>query len=184
MRADSGRRGPMARVAGGRCVVAVSEKLLRLLVSSRIEYELLPHREAFTALEVAQTTHVAGRHVAKVVVVRATGVRYLMAVLPASCHLDLAMLARLSGEKELTLSKELEIRRLFPDCEVGAMPPFGNLYGLPLYVDACLMEGDSIVFQAGNHHEVIRLNLADYRQLARPFAAIECLHAGLAAAGR
>jgi Ala-tRNA(Pro) deacylase len=162
--------------------MAVNERLLRLLVSSRIEYELLPHREAFTAQDVAQTSHVAGRRLAKVVVARAMGGRYLMAVLPASYHLELGKLERLSRLEGLALASEHEIQPLFPDCEVGAMPPFGHLYNLPLYVDACLMEGENIVFQAGNHHEAIRMSLADYDRLARPFAAIECLHASAVAA--
>jgi Ala-tRNA(Pro) deacylase len=162
--------------------MAVNERLFRLLVSSRIEYELLPHREAFTAQDVAQTSHVAGRRLAKVVVVRAPGGRYLMAVVPASCHLDLGSLERLSRLAGLALASEQELRRLFPDCELGAMPPFGHLYDLPVYVDSCLLEGDHIVFQAGNHHEAIRMSLSDFHRLAGPFAGIEALHANLATA--
>jgi Ala-tRNA(Pro) deacylase len=162
--------------------MAVNSRLLALLVRSRVEYELVPHREAFTAQEVAHTVHVRGRRLTKVVVVRAGRERYLMVALPASCHVDLAVLARVSGHRELDLATESEIRRVFPDCELGAMPPFGHLYGLPLYLDACLAEQDEIQFQAGNHHEVIRMNFTDYERLARPFARIECVHAGIASA--
>jgi len=164
--------------------MAVNHRLLRLLVTNRVEYELVPHREAFTAQEIAQTSHIAGGRLTKVVVVRAGGDRYLMAVLPASCHLDLDVLARLSAEAHLALADEREIQRLFPDCEVGAMPPFGTLYDLPLYLDACLLEHDDIAFQAGNHHELIRMDVADYERIARPFAAVECLHAAPVAAKR
>ncbi len=164
--------------------MAVNHRLLRLLVTSRVEYELVPHREAFTAQEIAQTSHIAGARLAKVVLVRAGDDRYLMAVLPASCHLDLDVLARLSPETHVALAREQEIQRLFPDCEVGAMPPFGTLYHLPLYLDACFLEHDDIVFQAGNHHELIRMDVRDYERMALPFAAVECLHAAPAAAKR
>ena len=162
--------------------MAVNHRLLRLLVSSRVEYELVPHREAFTAQEVAQTSHIAGGRLTKVVLVRAGDNRYLMAALPASCHLDLDALARLSSEPLVVLADEREIQRLFPDCEVGAMPPFGALYDLPLYLDPCLLEHDEIVFQAGNHHELIRMDARDYERIARPFAGLECLHTAPAAA--
>ena len=157
--------------------MAVNHRLLRLLVTTRLEYELLPHREAFTAQEIAQTSHVAGGRLAKVVLVRTGPGRYLMAALPASCHLDLDILARRSAEGHVVLASEREIQRLFPDCEVGAMPPFGNLYDLPLYLDPCLLEHDDIVFQAGNHHELIRMDVKDYECIAAPFVAVGCLHA-------
>ena len=161
--------------------MAVSHRLLRLLVTSRVEYELVPHREAFTAQEVAQASHVAGGRLVKVVVVRCDGHRFLMAALPASCHLDLDLFARLSAEGTVVLASEREIRRLFPDCEVGAMPPFGALYDLPLLVDPCLLEHEDIIFQAGNHHELVRMEAKDYMRIAQPFAAVGCMHAAPAA---
>jgi len=156
--------------------MAVNSRLQSLLVQSRVEYELLPHREAFTAQEVAQSTHVRGRRVAKVVLVRAKRDQYLMAVVPASEHVDLELLAHVSGHKHLELATEGEILRVFPDCEPGAMPPFGNLYDLPIFLDACLAHEDTIIFQAGNHHEVVRMPFSQYERLAGPFAKVACLH--------
>lgn len=163
--------------------MAVNNRLQSLLVQSRVEYELLPHREAFTAQEVAQTAHVRGRRVAKVVLVRAERDQYLMAVVPASEHVDLEMLAHVSGHKHLDLANEGEIIRVFPDCEPGAMPPFGNLYDTPIYLDECLAREDTIIFQAGNHHEVVRMPFEQYERLAGPFAKVAPLHrAGATAA--
>ena len=156
--------------------MAVNSRLQSLLVRSRVEYELLPHREVFTAQEVAQSTHVRGRQVAKVVLLRAGRDIYLMAVVPASEHVDLEVLAHVSGHAHLELAAEGEILRVFPDCEPGAMPPFGNLYDLPVFLDACFTHEESIIFQAGNHHEVVRMPFAEYDRLARPFAKVACLH--------
>ena len=156
--------------------MAVSSRLQSLLVRSRVEYELLPHREAFTAQEVAQSTHVRGRRLAKVVMVRAGRDQYLMAVVPASEHVDLELLAHVSGRKRLELATEGEILRVFPDCEPGAMPPFGNLYDLPIFLDACFAHEEPIIFQAGNHHEVVRMPFAEYERLAGPFTKVACLH--------
>jgi Ala-tRNA(Pro) deacylase len=162
--------------------MAVNTRLLALLAKSRIEYELMPHREAFTAQEVAQTAHIRGRRLAKVVLVRSGRSDYLMAVLPASTHVDLELLSRISGHKHLELATEGEMQRVFPDCELGAMPPFGNLYGMPVYLDACLARQEHIIFQAGNHHEVVRMTFAEYERLAGPFAKVACLHHEVASA--
>ena len=156
--------------------MAVNQRLLSLLVRSRVEYELLPHREAFTAQQVAESTHVRGRRLAKVVLVRSGRDRYLMAVVPASEHVDLEVLAHLSGHAHLELAAEGEMLRVFPDCEAGAMPPFGNLYDVPVFLDACLAHEEDIIFQAGNHHEVVRMPVAEYERLAGPFAEVVCLH--------
>lgn len=162
--------------------MAVNSRLQSLLIRERVEYEVIPHREVYTAQEVAQATHVRGRQLAKVVLVRADHGRYLMAVLPASEHADLDLLAHIAGHKHLTLATEGEIRKVFPDCEPGAMPPFGSLYGLPVYLDACLAREEDITFQAGNHHEVVRIPFAVYERLAGPFARVACLHRAGAAA--
>ena len=162
--------------------MAVNSRLLGLLAKNRIEYELMPHREAFTAQEVAQTAHIRGRRLAKVVLVRAGRGDYLMVVVPASTHVDLELLERVSGHKHLVLATEGEIQRVFPDCELGAMPPFGNLYGMPVYLDACFAGQEIIIFQAGNHHEVVRMTFSEYERLAGPFARVTCLHHAVAPA--
>jgi Ala-tRNA(Pro) deacylase len=157
--------------------MALNDRLKHFLAQQRIEYDVLPHREVFTAQEVAATSHVTGRQLAKVIVVRADGQGHLMVVLPASCRLDLTALREVAGKRKLSLAPEDEIARLFPDCEVGAMPPFGDLYGLPVYVDACFPREKEFFFQAGNHHEVVRITYEQFERLARPVVGEFCLHA-------
>jgi Ala-tRNA(Pro) deacylase len=156
--------------------MAINERVMRLLEEHKLEYEVLPHREAFTSQEVAQSMHVTGRELAKVVVVREPAGGHLMVVVPASCHVDLDILCRETGRPGTVLASEDELARLFPDCEVGAMPPFGRLYGMPMYLDSCLEKTSTIFFQAGNHHEVVRMDTEDYLQIARPLAGEFCLH--------
>lgn len=152
------------------------ERARRLLETGGVSYETLPHREAYTAQGVAAAVHVSGWTLAKVLVVRAPGEGPIMVVLPASCRLDLAGLARVLGKPSVTLLAETEMRELFPDCETGAMPPFGQLYGLPVWVDACFPQAGEFAFQAGNHHEVVRMKYAEYERLARPVVAEFCRH--------
>lgn len=157
--------------------MAPNDRLRRFLDEQHADYQVLPHREAFTAQEVAGASHVPGREVAKVLVVRESGGGYLMLVLPAPCRVDLAALGTATGKRKLALASEVEFERLFPDCETGAMPPFGNLYGLPVYIDACFAGAEEIVFQAGNHHEVVRMRYPEYARLVKPIAGEFCLHA-------
>jgi Ala-tRNA(Pro) deacylase len=152
------------------------ERAKRLLETGGVLYETLPHREAHTAQGVAAAVHVSGWLLAKVVVVRAPGEGPVMVVLPASCRLDPGALARVLGKRGVTLLPEDEVERLFPDCETGAMPPFGQLYGLPVLVDACFPKAGEFAFQAGNHHEVVRVRYADYERLVRPLVAEFCRH--------
>lgn len=163
--------------------MALSERLRHLLDRGGARYEIVPHREAFTALEIAQASHIAGRKLAKVVVVRDTAGSDFMVVLPSARHLDRSTIRHLTGRHGIRLESETELRRLFPDCEVGAMPPFGGLYGLNMYVDPCFAEEDEIYFQAGNHHELVRMRWEDYARLAAPFFGDTCLHRELTATG-
>jgi Ala-tRNA(Pro) deacylase len=152
------------------------ERARRLLENNGVAYETLPHREAFTAQGVASVVHVSGWVLAKVLVVRAAGEGPVMVVLPASCRLDPAALGHAMGKAGLALVPEDEIRTLFPDCEIGAMPPFGQLYGLPVWVDACFPKAGEFAFQAGNHHEVVRLRYVDFEKLSHPTVAEFCRH--------
>ena len=152
------------------------ERARNLLETNGVAFETLPHREAYTAQGVAATVHVSGWNLAKVVVVQAPGEGPVMVVLPASCRLDLAALARVLGKPSVSLMPESAMESLFPDCETGAMPPFGNLYGLPIWVDAHFPKSGEFAFQAGNHHEVVRMRYADYERLARPVVAEFCRH--------
>lgn len=156
--------------------MAINPRLQKLLEQAAATYEVLPHREVFTAQEVASTSHVMGRRLAKVVVIRDEAGADLMAVVPAPLHVDRAQLRAVTGRHGIRLEDEAELKRLFPDCELGAMPPFGSLYGMPMYLDRCLANEREIFFQAGNHHEVVRMPYRDFERLAQPFFADRCLH--------
>lgn len=131
------------------------------LEQRKVPYEVLAHQKAYTAQEVAGTVHVPGRAYAKVVMLR--GERGLaMAVLPAKCRVNLARMQQLLGDRSLTLAKENDFAGTFSDCEIGAMSAFGNLYGVPVYLDRDLLGEETITFPAGNHHEVIRIGSRDF----------------------
>ena len=144
----------------------IPENLIRLLEESGVAYERVPHSEAFTAQELAEAEHVKGRKHAKVVVVKSGG-ELMMAVLPTDRLLDLEKFEAETG-KAAELASEGEFRSQFPDCELGAIPPFGMLYGLPTYVDANLTDEESIVFEAGTRTDAIRISFRNYERLAKP----------------
>jgi len=146
------------------------ERMKALFEKEKISYRLIPHAEVYTAPELAASIHAPGREVAKVVLVRADG-QYTMAVLPSHRQLDLTRFAQVIGAREVSLAKEWEMKELFPDCEVGAMPPFGNLYGLRVYVDRSWVGEPEIFFQAGTHHEVIEMRYEDFERLVHPEVA-------------
>ena len=156
--------------------MALNERLRKLLEGSDIPYLIMPHREVFTAQDVARMSHVSGKLLAKPVIVRETETGWYMAVVAAPHHVDLANIHRMTGRQRGRLATEEELRRLFPDCELGAMPPFGRLYGMPMYVDDSLRRNEDIYFQAGNHHEVVRMKFTDYVRLAGPFVGEFPLH--------
>ena len=150
--------------------MVIAAKLKSYLDEQQVDYHVLPHHERFTAAEIAQALHVPGRMLAKVVVVNADG-RPLMVALDANSKVDLEALGAALGASALALASENELQQQFPDCEVGAMPPFGNLYDLPVVVDTALARDEEIVFEAGNHHEAIKLAYADFDRLVRPTVA-------------
>jgi Ala-tRNA(Pro) deacylase len=145
-------------------------KLKEFLDANHVRYEVRSHRPAFTAQEVAAAEHVPGREMAKVVMVRDGG-EYLMAVLPAPYHVGLERLGKAAGRTGLRLATEAEFARLFPGCEPGAMPPFGNLYGIPVWVDESLTRDDEIAFNAGNHEQTVHMRYADFARLVQPRVA-------------
>lgn len=144
-----------------------SELVTTYLCEQGAPYTLQHHRTTYTAHDTAATEHIADQQVAKVVVVVADD-RPVMLVLPASLKVNLAHLGPLIGAQTVRLAHERELVRIFPDCEIGAMPPFGNLYGLPVYVDQALTANETIVCQAGTHTETIRLAYADFARLVQP----------------
>lgn len=141
-------------------------QLIECLDDNKVRYEVLQHPEAVSAQRIAQAEHVKGRHHAKVVIVKA-GDAHLMMVLPADHHIDLEKVEK-AVAKPVSLGKEQEFKSLFPDCAIGAMPPFGNLYGLPTYVDGDLAEQDYIVFEAGTHTDAIKMSYRDYEKIVKP----------------
>lgn len=150
-------------------------KLRELLESSKVPYSVHSHPEAFTAQEIAALQHVKGRMLAKVVIVKA-GDQFLMLVLPADHRVDFARLKTALKLKEVRLAQESEFRNLFPGCEVGAMPPFGNLYGLPVYMDRALERDDEIVFNGGTHTLTVKLRFRDFAALVKPAIAEFSVH--------
>ncbi len=144
----------------------IPSKLISYLNEKRVSYEVLHHPEAFTAQTVAAAEHVKGRHHAKVVMVKSGG-QHLMAVLPADCRVDLEKLEKATG-KPASLESERDFKELFPDCAPGTMPPFGDLYDLPTFVDRNLTKEDYIVFEAGTHTDAIKLSYSDYERTAKP----------------
>jgi Ala-tRNA(Pro) deacylase len=150
--------------------MAVLSKLKEFLDTNHVRYEVRSHRTAYTAQEVAAEEHIPGRDMAKVVMVRDGG-DYLMAVLPAPYHVGLERLRRAAGRPSLRLATEREFAGLFPECDPGAMPPFGNLYGMPVWVDEELARDDDIAFNAGNHEQTVHMKYADFARLVHPNVA-------------
>ena len=156
--------------------MAVVERLRSYLEEQGVPYEVGVHSERYTAQEVAAVSHISGMAMAKVVMIKTSG-GFAMMVLPAACRLSLQEVRHLLDDAGATLATEAQFRALFPDCEPGAMPPFGNLYGLPVYVDEELGQHDRITFQAGNHHEVVTMRYADFARLVQPRLVEVCAHA-------
>lgn len=142
-------------------------KLKEYLNRRGVKYLSIQHSPTFTAPEIAASAHIAGRDFAKTVIVKIDG-DPAMVVLPANRKIDLVDLREMLLTHDVVLATEAEFRDLFPDCKVGAMPPFGNLYGLPVYVAQSLAEESEIAFNAGNHSEVIKMSFADFADLVKP----------------
>ena len=147
--------------------MSMTPRLQTFLDERGVSYQTLDHPESYTAQETAGVLHVPGKELAKVVILKADD-QFAMAVLPAPFKVDLDALAYAVGADHAELATESEIRRLFPDCEVGAMPPFGNLYGLPVWADVHLREDAEIIFEAGTHRDAVRMRESDFERAARP----------------
>ncbi len=142
-------------------------KLKEFLDSNKIKYVSVKHSLAYTAQEIAASAHIRGKELAKTVMVSLDG-KTAMAVLPASYRVDLERLKKAAGAKKIELLTERDFQDMFPECEVGAMPPFGNLYGMDVYVATSLAEDDEIAFNAGSHTELIRIAYKDFERLVKP----------------
>ncbi len=150
--------------------MSVLRRLKDFLDENKIKYIHSTHSPAYTAQEIAAAMHVPGKELAKTVILKADG-EFIMAVLPASYSVDFEEMKKLLGKDSVRLAKESEFSDLFPDCEVGGMPPFGNLYDLPVYVASSLAEDEEIVFNAGTHTDVIRMRYSDFDRLVKPKVA-------------
>jgi len=150
-------------------------KLREFLDSHQIKYLVISHSLAYTAQGVAALAHVSGKKLAKTVIVKIDGV-LAMAVVPASLHVDLELLKRLTGAQTAEIASEREFKDAFPDCETGAMPPFGNLYDMPVYADESLAEYDEITFSAGTHRELVRMSWKDMVRLVSPTISVLTYH--------
>ena len=144
-----------------------ARKLTEFLEEHQVRYTTITHSPAFTAQEIAQAAHVPGCEMAKTVMVKLDD-KLVEVVLPASQQLDLEKLRAGTGAKKAELATETEFNRFFPDCEVGAMPPCGNLYGMDVYISPELGRDRQIAFNAGNHSELICMEYKDYERLVHP----------------
>jgi Ala-tRNA(Pro) deacylase len=142
-------------------------RLKEFLDSNHVKYVTVSHSLAYTAQGIAALTHTPGKELAKTVIVKMDG-QLAMAVVPASAHVGLSLLKGATGAKAVELASEFEFKDRFPDCETGAMPPFGNLYGMKVFADEGLIRDPEIAFNAGSHRELMRLSWSDFQRLASP----------------
>ncbi len=147
--------------------MAVLERLRVFLDQNHVEYTVSSHPLAYTAREVASAEHLPAREVAKSVVFMGDN-GYRMAVLPANRLVDFQELRTMLGFAHARLATEQELAQLFPDCELGAMPPLGNLYGIPVYVDSALLQDETIAFNGGTHRDVVHMRMGDFKRLVEP----------------
>lgn len=143
------------------------KKLKDFLDSNNIKYLTISHSRAFTAQQIAASAHIPGKELAKTVMVKIDG-KMAMAVLPASYRVDFDLLKETVGANSIELASEQEFEDMFPECEIGAMPPFGNLYGMEVFVAENLAKDEEIAFNAGSHTELIRLVYKDFERLVKP----------------
>jgi Ala-tRNA(Pro) deacylase len=141
--------------------------LKQFLDSKQIKYIVMSHSLAYTTQGIAALAHIPGKGLAKTVIVKIDG-NLAMAVVPGSRHVDLAKLKSATGAKSVELAAESDFKDRFPDCETGAMPPFGNLYGMPVFADESLALDTEIAFNAGTHRELVRLAWEDFERLVKP----------------
>ena len=143
------------------------KKLKDFLDEHKVKYVSIKHSTAYTAQEIAAAAHIPGKELAKTVMVKIDG-NMAMAVLPASYKVDFDLLKEAAGADKVELATEQEFKDMFPECEVGGMPPFGNLWGMEVYVAKSLAEDEEIAFNAGSHTELIKLAYKDFERLVEP----------------
>jgi len=144
-----------------------SKKLKKFLDDNNIKYVIIRHSPAYTAQEVAGMAHIPGKEMAKTVMVSIKG-KMTMFVLPASLKVDFSLLKKVVGVTDIELANEEEFKYMFPDCEIGAMPPFGNLYNMEVWVEKSLSEDSEISFNACTHSELVKMTYKDFEKLVKP----------------
>ena len=144
-----------------------SEKLKKFLDENNIKYITVSHSKAYTAQQIAASAHIPGKGLAKTVMIK-LGNKMAMAVLPASKMVNFGMLKEVIGSDDVELATEREFKDKFPDCEIGAMPPFGNLYEMDVYVAETLAKQNEIAFNSCSHTELIKMSYADFEKLVKP----------------
>jgi Ala-tRNA(Pro) deacylase len=150
------------------------QKLESYLDDHGVKYLRIRHSPAFTAQEIAASAHIPGKELAKTVMVKLDD-RMAMVVLPASNRIDFDLLREAVGAQQIELAEEREFRNVFPDCEVGAMPPFGNLFDIPVFVAEELTQDEEIAFNAGSHTELLRLPYREFARLVEPKVVRTCM---------
>jgi len=149
--------------------------VMKFLKSNKVGFRLRHHPARFTAQEVAAAEHITGEEVAKVVIVKAGG-KFAMLVLPATCVVEMAEARKVLGAGDVRLATEAEIAEIFPDCQVGATPPFGAEYGVDMYIDSRLAADPEILIPAGTHEDSLLMSWRDYQRIARPKVASFASH--------
>ena len=144
-----------------------SNKLKKFLDSNKVKYVTISHAPAYTAQEVAASAHVTGRDFAKTVIVKVNG-KMAMVVEPANTKVDFSALRKISASNDVQLASEFEFQDSFPECELGAMPPFGNLYNMDVYIADSLTKEKEIWFNSGSHSELIKMSYRDFERLVHP----------------
>lgn len=146
----------------------MTAKILKdFLDSHHVKYVSIDHSPSYTAQEIAAVAHVSGKQLAKTVIVKAGG-KFVMVVLPATEHINFTELREFLGVNDIDLARESDFKAKFPECEVGAMPPFGNLYDMEVLVSNRLVDQDQIAFNAGSHSELLRMSFRDFDKLVKP----------------
>lgn len=163
----------LGRLLGQREETQFSTTATWYLRDRQVPFALHHHAPAYTAQHLAHAEHVPGRMVAKVVIVRADD-QLVMLALPAPCKVNLLKLMSVLRTDNIHIAREDEVQRAFADCEPGAMPPFGNLYRMPVFVDRCLARDERIIFPAGRHTDAIEMAYADFARVAQPMIGDFC----------
>ncbi len=155
--------------------MSILKNLEDFLKTEGVEYEVNVHTEAYTAQEIAARQHVRGKMLAKVVILKSMET-LSMVVISANCKVDFLKAKDIFNAPDIRLATEDEFKSVFPGCEVGAMPPFGNLYDMKVYVDSELAENEYMVFNAGSHVETVKMKYADFERLVNPERIEICTH--------